>query len=113
MDSPNFHTGITQPEEEAAKPKQYFVSGCQWNVNSTASAVTCARRCLNNETADTLCNFINMAQVDEETKTLDVNGDQHFDDAKLALQGIRMILNNEWKEAEELYLKYKLVINHN
>jgi len=51
-----------------------------------------------------------MAQIAEETKTLDMNGDiadQHFDDAKLALQGIRMILNNEWTEAEALYMKYK------
>ena len=65
-----------------------------------------------------------MAQLDEETKTLkgptlnpnsdaaNHQVDQHFDDAKLALQGIHMILNNEWKEAEELFMKHKLVMTH-
>ena len=48
-----------------------------------------------------------MAQASEETSSDEF--DQGFDDVKLSFDGVTMLLNNEWSEAEELFNKYKWV----
>lgn len=36
----------------------------------------------------------------------------HVDDAELALKGINMLLNNGFRESDELFRKYRLVIHY-
>lgn len=47
-----------------------------------------------------------MAGPESAQQEVDDNAEQ-IDDAELALQGINMLLNNGFKESEELFRKYR------